>query len=297
MSTPQTLWGQIKIAGAAGVLFGGYPFAGKFIFVGSGAPSTGYTTANIAAAITAAVSGDVIMLGPQAYQEDGLIIPSSLSNVTIIGNGNRGSCSITPITAGAEGLQVLGNNITLLNVDIITTTTADYALSLGNATTGPTGFVAHQCQFAGPTGANPACNVLIRGASNVLFNDCELSTCSNSILFQTNATGTPTRIRILDSWFRNATTVNLGVVSTLVPTILDLEVRRNMFAIGTGTTAPTDFLLLGGSTFTASNTNTGFFAGNEFATATNAAAVLTIGTGMLWGPNGTEAGWSTARPA
>lgn len=290
MATPQTLWGQIKIAGAAGVLFGGYPFAGKFIFVGSGAPSTGVTTANIAAAITAAVSGDVIMLGPQAYQEDGLTIPVGLNNVVIIGNGNRGACSITPATAGAEGLQVLGNNITLLNVDIVTTTTADYALSLGNATTGPTGFRAYQCQFAGPTGVNPACGVLVRGATNALFDDCELSTCANSILFQTNAAGTPTRIRIRDSWFRNAATVNLGVVSTTVASVIGLDVCNNIFSRQEAGTEPTDYILLN------SNGNIGFFSNNKFATATNAAAVLTIGTGLIWGANVTEAGYSTTRP-
>lgn len=56
-------------------------------------------------------------------------------------------------------------------------------------------------------------------------------------------------------------------------------------------TEPTDFILL------ADNGNTGIIAGNQFAIATNATAKLTIGTGIMWGPNGTEAGWSTARPA
>ena len=55
--------------------------------------------------------------------------------------------------------------------------------------------------------------------------------------------------------------------------------------------APTDFILL------SDNANIGHMAENQFANATNATGVITIGTGILYGPNGTEAGWSTARPA
>ena len=98
-----SLWGQLKTAAAAGVLFGGYPFARKVYFVGDNAPQFGQQMATIAAAINIMLSGDVLILGPQAHAEGNLSIPATKTNLTFIGAGNRGACFIEPAAAGDEG--------------------------------------------------------------------------------------------------------------------------------------------------------------------------------------------------
>lgn len=280
-----SLWGQLKTAAAAGVLFGGYPFARKVYFVGDNAPQFGQQMSTIAAAINIMLSGDVLILGPQAHAEGNLSIPATKTNLTFIGAGNRGACFIEPAVTTDEGLIVLADDFTLINVGVAKGASGDYALKIGDTTTSPGRFRAFGSKFEGDGVA-----VHLHGCGDIIFDDCEFAWCDKAVLFQSNNNGFCTQIRIKDSLFHNFITAAL-IHNAAAQQVNNLWVENNFFDEQEDGTAPTDFILL------SDNLNIGYIAGNKFAIPTNDAAKLTIGSGILWGPNGTEAGWSTARPA
>lgn len=107
---------------------------------------------------------------------------------------------------------------------------------------------------------------------------------------RSNLIGFVTQAFIQRSRFHNNATVCLGEFAN-AQQVDNLQLWNNIFDQLEDGTEPTDFILL------QDNANTGIIGGNMFAIATNATAKLTIGTGLMWAPNGTEAGWSTARPA
>lgn len=280
-----SIWGQLKQAYGAGVLNGGFPFAGTVRFVGSNAPQYVTTHATIAAAISAAVSGDIIVLGPQGFTEGNLSIPEAKTNITIIGAGNRGSCYIEPSTAGDEGLQILGDDITLINVGIADGGSGDYGLAVGSNTVSPSRFRAYGCKFEGS-----AIGCKLWQAGDVILEDCEFAWANVGLQLSSGAVGFNTQIRIRKALFHNNTDACISEAAA-AQQVNNFWLQDSFFDQLEDGTEPTDFILL------SDNGNTGLIAGNQFAIATNDTAKLTIGTGIMWGPNGTEAGWSTARPA
>jgi len=279
-------WPSLKQGVNAGVLLGGYAYAGNVYFVGSNAPVFGKRVDTIAQALALMVPKDILFLGPQRHEEGNLVLPATLNNVTIIGAGNRGACFIEPSVAASEGLQVLADDVTLINVGVAGKSTADYALNIKGARR----FRAYGCKIEGPDGTALLLNgSTVRNVSDLLFEDCEFCWCGSCIVFQESATGFGTQIQVLKSRFHNFVVTGLGVITTSL--VKNLEFYNNQLEQLEDGTEPTDFILL------SDNGNTGHIAGNQFAIATNATAKLTIGTGLMWGPNGTEAGWSTARPA
>lgn len=290
MANQASLWGQLKLGAAAGVLAGGRPYANNFYYTGANAPQFGgIVTASISAALAMMVDGDVLLLGPQEYAEGNLVIPEGLDNITIVGMGNRGSCFIEAAAAGDEGLQVLGDGVTLINVGVAGGATSDYSLKVGSATVSPARFRAYGCKFEGNESANPAGQVVLQGCGDVILDDCEIAWGVNGIIGDANAGGFPTEIVIQNCWFHDLTTVHVGIAAA--DHFVGLYLYGNKFARDEAGASPTDFLLL------SDNANIGHIAGNFFANATNATGVITIGTGLLYTANATEAGWSTARPA
>lgn len=233
-----------------------------------------YTT--VQAAITAAQSGDVILLTPGSYNET-LTIPSTKTNLALVGAGPRGTVSIVQTTAGAEGLLVSANNVTLSNLSFSGNGTGDYALKLGSGTSG---FTATGCRFSGAGAAI----VAIDAHTDGLFDDCEFTDGVNGIVFMT---ANSAQITFRYCRFARISTVHMtdGAVACT-----NLNVTDCTFDAAANGTEPTDYLTLDTAA------TSGIFSGNRFAQATNAAATLTIGANVQWGPNGTEAGWSTARP-
>lgn len=239
--------------------------------------------ATITAALAIAEARDRILIAPGGYNETVL---ADVEAVKFIGAGPRGSVYIEPETAGAEGMQVTADDVTLLNLGVAGDAAADYALNVKAAAR----FRAYQSKFEGPDGTV----VLLDGtaddqAADALLDDCEFAWGGAGVVFDDSAYGYPTQVRIQRSLFHNIVTKCVGVNASGL--VKNLQLLKNIFDNQEDGTAPTDYLLL------SDNGNTGLIAGNYFATATNATGVLTIGTGLKWGPNGTEAGWSTARPA
>jgi hypothetical protein len=284
-----SIWGAVKTAAGAGILQGGYPFARNVYMVGANVPTFAQSMPTIAAALAIAVDGDVIMLGPQQHAEGNLVLAEGKDNITIIGMGNRGACYIEAPTAGDEGLQILGDDCTLINVGVASDATGDYSLKVGSSTVSPARFRAYQCKFEGNEGANPAGQVLIQGAADVILEDCELAWGVNGLIGDANLAGFPTEILVRNCWFHDLTTVHVGIAAA--DHWVNLWLRDNYFDLDESGVAPTDFILL------SDNANIGVITGNRFASATNATGTITIGSGLIYPTNYTEAGPSAARPA
>jgi hypothetical protein len=275
-------WGFFKQGG----LLQGYPFAKNVWYVGSGSPVFGHRASSIADALNLMNPKDVLFLGPQTYTEGDLIVPVGLNNITIIGTGNRGECSIAPSATASNGLLVKSTGVTLVNVDIAQGATGTYACKAGFETTASLNrFTALGCKFEGN-----GMGLHVHGMSDIILDDCEFAFSAQGIVFQSNSHGFCTEVFVRNCRFHNQTLNQMGEFAA-AQQVNSLDVRDCVFENQEGGTAPTDYILL------PNNGNTGCFSGNRFATPTNATGVLTIGTGIKWMANATEAGWSTARPA
>src|SRR3990167_8920458 len=257
------IWGQVKQAAASGVLMSGYSFARNFWYVGENAPRMAKRADTISAMLALMSSGDVGVIGPQRHAEGNLIIPATLSNITLIGAGGRGACYIEPSSAG-YALNVKGNA----------------AAKNGKR------FRAFGCKFEGPTGTV----VLLNGdanynASDALFSDCEFAWGGSGILFDDSGYGYPTQIFIERCKFHNLTAVGVGLAAS--GGVTNLILTDSVFDNQEDGTPPTDYIKVDRSG------DTGVVSGCRFATATNATGVLTIAAGIMWMANATEAGWST----
>lgn len=284
-----SIWAAINQGAASGAFYGGYPFARNAWYVGTNSPFAGRRVGTLAELFAIAVSGDVAYIGPGGYDEGNLVIPERLSNFTLVGTGCRGACFIEPSAAGANGIQVLADDVTFINIGIAGDDTASYALLIGSATISPSRFRAYGCKFEGVEAVNPAANVRLLGCGDIIFNDCEFAWGTNGLLGGSNNNGFPTETYIQNCLFHDMLTVDIGVV---VGAHFDgLWIEKNTFALSEGGTPPTDFLLL------SDNANIGTITQNNFASATNATGTITIGTGLKYPTNYTEAGPSTARPA
>lgn len=245
----------------------------------------------IGAAITASIARDRIHIAPGAYNET---VTLNKNNLTLIGHGGRGAVFVQPTTAGAEGMRVTGADVTLINVGVEAPDGGDYALNVSGSIAvnadGVRRFRAYQCKFEGPTGTA----VLLDGNADdqpgdLLFADCEFAWCGTGLVFDASGFGVPTQVFVEGCRFHNFTAA--AIAENDSDAYVDgLEVIDSVFDVREGGTAPTDFIVVDHAS------SVGVFSGNRFATATNAASVLTIGAGILWMANATEAGWSTARP-
>jgi hypothetical protein len=239
----------------------------------------------VAKALTVAPAGSVIYLAPGEYDESVVV---STANLTIVGMGGRGAAYIAPSAAGAEAMQVTADDVTLINVGVDGDDTASYGLNVNAASR----FRAYGCKFELGGGTGPA--VLLDGTADgqvgdAIIADCEFAWAGIGLQADDSGYGYVTQVLVQNCRFHNIATACVGVATSGL--FKNLEVIDCFFDNAEDGTAPTDYILL------SDNGNTGLFSGNRFATATNDTAVLTIGTGLLWSANATEAGWSTARPA
>lgn len=280
---------QLKAGVANGQLLGGYGYAPKQWYLTGGdlvvPPNVGSQVDSWDDLIANMQPGDVANIGPGFYSDGDLTIPESLTNVTFRGMGNRGAMGIEASVTTEEGLTVLGDDVTLVNLGVAGGDTSDYSLQVGNADVSPARFRAIGCKFEGSVIA-----VRLYGAGDVILDDCEICWSAKGIVLRSNNVGFNTQIRIQNSLFHNFDDFGVGEHAN-AQQVNNLWLLNNIMDQLEDGTEPTDFILL------QDNGNTGLIAGNQFALATNASAKLTIGTGLMWGPNGTEAGWSTARPA
>jgi len=288
----QNIMAALKQGAASGVLASGYGYAPNNWYVRGGAlsaPTFGRQIESLEKLFALAQPGDVAFLGPGEYDEPNLVIPERLSNFTLIGMGGRGSAFVEPSLVGAAGIQVLADDVTFVNMGVASEATGAFSLKIGSQTVSPARFRAYQCKFEGNEAANPGGQVVLQGCGDTILEDCEIAWGVNGIIGDSNDDGFPTQTLIRRCWFHDLTTVHVGVGAA--EHFVEIWMYKNKHMRDEAGVAPTDFILL------SDNANIGHMAENQFANATNATGVITIGTGILYGPNGTEAGWSTARPA
>lgn len=245
-------------------------------------------------AINLSSAYDIICVGPGSYDET---VTVNKNGLVIMGLGGRGSAYIAPTTVGAEGMQVTGREVTLINLGVAGEATADYALNLhGNISIHADGvrqFRAYGCKFEGVTGTNkPA--VLLDGddddnVGDSIFEDCEFAWSTVGLQVKASGFGTPTQIYVKNCLFHNMTTACINEFDADAY-VQNLVVTDCVFESSDAGAEPTDWIIVDHAS------STGLFSGNRFATATNAPGVLTIGAQIMWVANATEAGWSTARP-
>lgn len=252
---------------------------------------------SIQAAIDAASSGDAILIAPGAWLES-VTIPFGKS-VSLTGVGPRGSVAIVPQTAGAEGLLVNANDVTMVNVGVAAPTGGDYAVKVTGSR-----FRAYGSKFEGAdtagyafgfgpgTVAEVAAFTAGRGGDCVL-DDCEFAWTFNGLTLRASDFGAATQVLVRNCWFHNTSNVALlGVPGAFgIGSSRNLNVEHCQFDRLEDGTKPADFVDV------STAFDTGLFADNYFALATNAAADLKIGANVYWSANKTEAGSSTARPA
>lgn len=235
------------------------------------------------------LNNDIIFVAPGFYNET---VTVNKSRATLVGLGGRGATAIQTATVGAEGMQVTAPDVTLINIGVEAEDTADYALNvhgnIGVHADGVRRFRAFGCKFEGPTGTV----VLLDGdaddnVGDVLFDDCEFAWGGTGLLGNDSGFGVPTQIFVKNSRFHNLTAVH---VSDGDAWFSNIHLIDSVFDTDEAGAEPTDYILLDHAN------SSGIVSGCRFATATNAAGILTIGAQIMWVANATEAGWSTARP-
>lgn len=282
---------QLKKASNAGILAGGYPFAENNWYVGSGTPLTASKRANtIQAALDNMVNRDILFIGPGSYDEQ-VVWPIGLNNVTVIGGGNRGDVSIAPSGTNKtalkiEGTATLTEGVTLINVGCEGDGTGGGLHVLGFIRK----FRAYGCKFEGGAFAAQLQSNAAGAIGDTILEDIELAWATDALLIAVTGAGDPvTQTYLRNSLLHNYTSRGVRVTNTFTG---DLWITKNVFARQEDGTQPTNEYIKADIAGT-----TGFVSENSFATPTNAATKLAIATNVIWGPNGTEAGWSTARPA
>lgn len=264
----------------------GLPTLGEYLIVDPNAPRDVYDRvpyATIQAAVDAAVAGDTILIAPGGYDET---VTIAVANLRLVGAGARGSVFIEPETAGAEGMQVTADDVTLVNLGVAGDSAASYALNLNAAAR----FRAYACKFEGPDATVVLCDGTADAqVADALFEDCEFAWGGSGVVFDDSAHGFPTQVFLQRCRFHNLTVAGLGLAAS--GGVVNLHVLDCVFDNAEDGTAPTDYIKVDRAG------DSGIVAGCRFATATNAATVLTIADDILWVGNYTEAGVTAARPA
>lgn len=242
--------------------------------------------ATIQAAVNAASPGDQIWVAPGAYDET---VTVAKNDLVIKGFNGRGAVYVEPSAAGAAGMEVTGDDITLYGIGIAGDDTAPYALRVGSQTASPARFRAYECKFEGVETAG-AGQVALKGAGDVILDDCEFAWGTGGVVFDDNDNGFCTQVAIRKPKFHNLTEVHVG----LAPTggVANLELKGAVHDNAEDGTEPTDYIKVDRVG------DTGVIDDCVFAAATITAAKMTIADGIKWGGlNRSEAGLSTARPA
>lgn len=260
-------------------------------------PQSPYAT--IAAAITDSVSGrgDVVIIQRGTYTEN---LNFNKAGMTVIGAVPYGYPDHVIIAGNA---QVNANGVSFYNLEFFSNSATLYCMRLGQATEANSVWFGN-CSFASDGTTEPEGGVAIHGGNNLTFQDCYFIDLTYAIRLTEGLTSVqPTHLTIRGCHFLENTTADLsdfggltgtglvGFEGTTTPGVGNLVCVDNDF--GTGAVTPTDFINIASG----AQASSGYMARNSFGSTTNASATITIPAGILYAANGTEAGWSTARPA
>lgn len=238
----------------------------------------------------AAVSNhnDKVHVAPYSSGYDEAEIDFSKAGVQYIGQGPVGSVFLQS-TQGPVG-KISSNDNTFINIGMEGLLTAAYVLDIQDQVMRAR---LHGCKLEAASGVLDV--LRLTGAGDVLLDECELAWGGYGIVFVGGLISWPTQIVIKNSRFHNLSVSHLYRSDVGGATLVkNLQHINNIHdAMEDGTEPSDSYVRLDIAT------STGLIAGNQFATATLANTVFIINADGLikWGANGTEAGWSSARPA
>lgn len=284
---------------------GGTPGPGNTHYVNSAATGgrngnswlNAFTT--ISAAVSAAASGDRIIVAPGQYDET-VTIPRTKSKLTIEGTGGRGAAYIEPTTEDADGMIVHADDVTIINLGIAgeDETSGVDALTVTGAR-----FRAYGCKIEGGnkqlvlgpgTVAQEAAGTHGRG-SDALFSDCEFCWGTDGVHLTCTDYGGVTQARFERCRFHNLSgkhiTETVGSGGAADVTFFNVQIIECDFDDLEDGTAPTNYIDLNGN-----NANTGVVSRCTFPTAINSGLNL-VSTAMHWVSNFHTGGVSTGQPS
>lgn len=283
---------MLKKGANAGVLAGGYPYARNNWYVGGGAlPAPLYANKRadtIQDMLDAMLDGDIGFIGPGSYNE-AVVWPIGLDRITLIGGGNRGDVAIAPSAANGIALVIEGTATrtqgnTLVNIGLEGKGTGGGLHVKGNIRR----LRFYNSKFEGGAFAAKLESNATGAIGDTIIEDCELAWCTTALHLLASGGGDPvTQTYLRNSLLHNFTADGVLTSGTFAA---DLWIVKNIFARVEAGTEPTQYLDIDDAG------TTGFVAENSFATPTNTTGKLAIAAGVIWGPNGTEAGFSTTRP-
>lgn len=238
-----------------------------------------YLTA--AAGVSAVANGDILAISAGAYYET-LTVNKSIG---LVGLGGRGSAAIGGVAAGAEGVKVTADDVTMVNVGVFANASADYALNLNAVSR----FRAYGCKFEGPDGTV----VLLDGSAtdqcaDILFEDCEFAWGGSGVIFDNSDYGYPTQIFFRHCRFHNLTAAALAEAAG--GGVNDIHMEDCIFGNLEDGSNPTKFINLVGSS------NSGIVTRCSFPVAINSGLNL-VDTGIVWSSNFHTGGVSTGQPS
>ena len=209
-----------------------------------------HSVALISTAISKASIGAVIYVKPrqlatavQTYYQDTIVVPITLSNLTIIGAGNPGSNSgvqVKPADVTTHLIDVKAPGLTLENMRLtLNGGTADLKMSIvhavnATAVTTPAGLVIRDCRFEGDksvpsiTSSTDMCSSIALGTCNYttiennVFYSChggivaQLSTAAyHNLIIRGNIFSGAVANRALDVWLSTGTTGGTEIIGNI----------------------------------------------------------------------------------
>lgn len=247
----------------------------------------------IGAALTAAISGDVILVSPGAYDEQ-VTIARAKSKLMIIGVGGRGAVFIQPSANPSTALTNEADDVTLVNIGCEGKGTGGGLVNrgarfrvIGSKIEG--GTIAMTLTLG--TAAQIAAGTNGKGADLWII-DCEICWSTKGVQLIATDYGALTQIRFRGCTFHDNTAADFeesgGSASIRYR---DLDIGDCAFQRQEDGTEPTAYILLNDD-----NGNKGVVHGNTFPTALNGSKNL-VSTGLIWVGNYHTGGISTAQPS
>lgn len=233
----------------------------------------------IAAALTAAQSGDVILIAPGSYDE---ALTITASNITLVGCGNAGAVAVVPSTTDATAIKVQGTatrtqDVTFINVGAETNGTGIGVHLLGNLRR----IRFYGGKIEGGTDSLKIESDATGSVADTSFRECEFCWSTNGVHITASGGGDPvTQTRFERCFFHNHVT---DVVKTSTSHTADLWIINSVFNAQEDGTEPTQYLDIDEAS------TTGYIAGNFFATTVFDTASFAIAAGVLFTNNISQA--------
>lgn len=262
-------------------------------------PKNPFTTIPAATTATVANRGDVVVIQGGTYSVSDLDF--NKAGVTYVAANRYGYPDKVVISGDS---YVTADRVGFYGIEFFSNSADECSMSVGLSTAGDFSEADsawfEQCSFASDGTSEPEYGLRLFGGNNHVVRYSRFIDNTRALSLRSGISML-TGLVLEGNHFVENTTYDLG---TGAPTsgsqpatgdfhgidqgVLNLVCVDNRFA--GGATPPTDFVNIVGN-------SSGYMSLNTFASATNAAATITIPAGILYAVNGTEAGWSSARPA